>query len=102
VAEHIHKIGRLAIKTCVVAHGRPKRPYLSQWPKHGWRAGGMKSLFDNENMCCGRPKLGLPASGDQNMYYGLDTRILLCLQMYYAVETDFLLCHSLDTKIHYC
>jgi hypothetical protein len=38
----------------------------------------MKSLFDDENMCHGRPKIALPASGDQNVYYGLDTKILLC------------------------
>jgi hypothetical protein len=35
-------------------------------------------LFDNENMCHGRPKIALPASRDQNVYYGLDTKILLC------------------------
>jgi cytochrome c5 len=28
----------------------------------------MKSLFDDENMCHGRPKIALPASGDQNVY----------------------------------
>jgi hypothetical protein len=33
----------------------------------------MKSLFDDENMCHGRPKIGLLASGDQNVYYGLDS-----------------------------
>jgi hypothetical protein len=36
----------------------------------------MKSLFDDENMCHGRPKIALPASRDQNVYYGLDTKIL--------------------------
>jgi hypothetical protein len=40
----------------------------------------MKSLFDDENMCHGRPKIDLPASGDQNVYYGLDTKIPLCQQ----------------------
>jgi hypothetical protein len=29
----------------------------------------MKSLFDDENMCHGRPKIALPASGDQNVCY---------------------------------
>jgi hypothetical protein len=33
----------------------------------------MKSLFDNKNMCHGRPKIVLPTSGDY-MYYGLDTK----------------------------
>jgi hypothetical protein len=47
----------------------------------------MKSVFDDENMCRGRPKIALPASWDQNLYYGL--------------ETKFLLCHGLDTKILY-
>jgi hypothetical protein len=40
----------------------------------------MKSLFDDENMCHGRPKIALPASGDQYVYYGLDTKIILCQQ----------------------
>ena len=39
----------------------------------------MKSLFDDENKCHGRPKIALPASGDQNVYYGLDTKIILSL-----------------------
>jgi hypothetical protein len=38
-------------------------------------------MFDDENMCHGRPKIALPASGDQNVYYGLDTKILLCQQV---------------------
>jgi hypothetical protein len=44
--------------------------------KHGWWAEGMKLLFDNENVCQGRPKIALQASGDQNMYYGLYTSVL--------------------------
>ena len=48
----------------------------------------MKSSFDDENMCHGRPKIALPASGDQNVYYGLDTKILPCLQAYYGLETQ--------------
>jgi hypothetical protein len=44
----------------------------------------MKSLFDDENMCHGRPKIALPASGDHNVYYGLDTKILLCQQSWYG------------------
>jgi hypothetical protein len=43
----------------------------------------MKSLCDDENKCLGRPKIALPASRDQNMYYGLDTKIILCLEIYY-------------------
>jgi hypothetical protein len=37
----------------------------------------MKLLFDDKNMCHGRPKIALPASWDQNVYYGLDTKIIL-------------------------
>jgi hypothetical protein len=33
----------------------------------------MKLLFDEVNMCRGRPKLALQASGDKNVYYGLNT-----------------------------
>jgi hypothetical protein len=44
--------------------GGHKQPYQSEWPNHGWRTGGMKSLFDNKNMCHGRPKIVLPALGD--------------------------------------
>jgi hypothetical protein len=36
----------------------------------------MKLLFDDENVCHGRPKIALQASGDQNMYYGLNTSVL--------------------------
>jgi hypothetical protein len=41
----------------------------------------MKLLFDDENMCRGRPKIALPASRDQNVYYGFDTKIILCLEI---------------------
>jgi hypothetical protein len=41
----------------------------------------MKSVFDDENTCRGRPKIDLLASWDQNLYYGLDTRILLCANL---------------------
>jgi hypothetical protein len=39
-------------------------------------AGVMKSLFDDENMCRGRPKIALPASGAKNVYNGSDTSVL--------------------------
>jgi hypothetical protein len=58
----------------------------------------MKSLFDDENMCHGRPKIGLPASGDQNVYFGLDTKILLCQQSLYGWETQISFYHGFDTK----
>jgi hypothetical protein len=45
----------------------------------------MKSLFDDENMCLGRPKIALPAFEDQNVYYGLDTKIILCLEIYFGL-----------------
>ena len=58
----------------------------------------MKSSFDDENMCHGRSKIALPASGDQNMYYGLDTKILPCLQAYCGLETQTSFYYGLDTK----
>jgi hypothetical protein len=33
----------------------------------------LKLLFDEVNMCHGRPKIALHASGDKNVYYGLNT-----------------------------
>jgi hypothetical protein len=36
----------------------------------------MKLLFDEVNMCRGRPKIALQASGDKNVYYGLNTSVL--------------------------
>ena len=39
-------------------------------------------VFDDENMCHGRPKIALPASGDQNVYYGLETQIIF----YYGLD----------------
>jgi hypothetical protein len=30
-------------------------------------------LFDEANMCRGRPNIALHASGDKNVYYGLNT-----------------------------
>jgi hypothetical protein len=48
----------------------------------------MKSLFDDENMCRRRTKIVLPASGDQNVYFGLDTKIILCLEIYYGLVTQ--------------
>jgi hypothetical protein len=33
----------------------------------------MQLLFDEVNMCCGRPKIALQASGDKNVYNGLNT-----------------------------
>jgi hypothetical protein len=36
----------------------------------------MKFLFGGKNMCHGRPKIDLQASGDQNVYYGLNTSVL--------------------------
>jgi hypothetical protein len=36
----------------------------------------MKLLFDEENMCRGRPKIALQASGDKNVYYGLNNSVL--------------------------
>ena len=59
----------------------------------------MKSLFDDDNMCHGRPKIALPASGDQNVNYGLDTKILLCQQSRYGWETQISFYHGFDTKI---
>jgi hypothetical protein len=55
----------------------------------------MKLLFDDENMCRGRPKIDLPASGDQNVYYGLDTKI----EIYYGLETQIIFYYGLDIKI---
>jgi hypothetical protein len=43
----------------------------------------MKLLFDDENMCRGRPKIALPASRDQNVYYCLETQIIF----YYGLDT---------------
>jgi hypothetical protein len=40
----------------------------------------MKSLFDDENMCHGRPKIALPASGDQNVVW--------TLKFYYVSKVD--------------
>jgi hypothetical protein len=37
----------------------------------------MKLLFDEVNMCRGRPKIALQASGDKNVYYGFNTSVLL-------------------------
>jgi hypothetical protein len=61
------------MKTCVVPHARPKTALPVLVAK---TTGGMKLLFDDENMCRGRPKIALPASGDQNVYYGSDTSVL--------------------------
>jgi hypothetical protein len=36
----------------------------------------MKSLFVDENMCRGTPKIVLPTSGDQNVYYGLEPHVI--------------------------
>jgi hypothetical protein len=36
----------------------------------------MKLLFDEENMCRGKLKIALQASGDKNVYYGLNTSVL--------------------------
>ena len=33
-------------------------------------------LFDEENMCRGRPKIALHASRDKNVYYGFNTSVL--------------------------
>jgi hypothetical protein len=44
---------------------------------------------------CGRPKIALPASEDQNVYYGLDTKI----EIYYGLETQIIFYYGLDIKI---
>jgi hypothetical protein len=64
----------------------------------------MKLLFDDENMCRGRPKIALPASGDQNVYYGLDTKIEIYYALeaqiiYYGLETQIIFYYGLDIKI---
>jgi hypothetical protein len=46
------------------------------WVVGGRRAAGMKLLFDDENMCRGRPKIALPASGAKCVYNGSDTSVL--------------------------
>jgi hypothetical protein len=43
-------------------------------------------------------KIALQASGDLNVYYGLDTKNILCLQAYYGFETQSSFCYGLDTK----
>ena len=64
-----------------------------------WVADGRHEImFDDENMCHGRPKIALPASGDQNVNYGLDTKILLCQQSRYGWETQISFYYGLDTK----
>ena len=42
----------------------------------------MKSSFDDENMCHGRPKIALPASGDQN------ETMVWTLKFYYVTKVD--------------
>jgi hypothetical protein len=69
------------MKPCSVAKWRPQTVLLVLVEKTLGRTGGLKSLFDDKNMCSGWPKIALRASGDQNVYYGLDTRILLCVQI---------------------
>jgi hypothetical protein len=42
----------------------------------------MKSLFDDENICHGRPKIALPASGDQTC------TMVWTLKFYYVSKVD--------------
>jgi hypothetical protein len=70
------------MKTCVVAHARPKTalPVLvaKTWVANGWH----QIVVRRRKHVSQEAKIALPASGDQNVYYGLETQIIF----YYGLD----------------
>ena len=87
------------MKTCVVAHARPKTalPVLvaKTWVADGWH----EIVVRRRKHVSREAKIALSDSGDQNMYYGLDPKIILCPEIYYGLETQVIFYYGLVIKI---
>jgi hypothetical protein len=57
----------------------------------------MKLLFDEVNMCHRRPKIAFQASGDKNVYYGLNTSVLW-LDTNWLFDHENMCCSSRKAK----